>query len=169
MTTVRTTATTWQVDARRSTAGFVVANLGVRRVRGTVPVRDGSVTTDADGRVLRVHGVLDATGVDTGNDHRDRDLRSPRLLGVEQAPTWSFSADGAARDGDGWRVPGVLTVRRPCALVLAVGPVVELPDGSLRVRATTSLDRRAAGVSAPRVLVGRRVLVELDVVLRPRR
>jgi hypothetical protein len=33
------------------------------------------------------------------------------------------------------------------------------------VRATTSLDRRDAGVVAPRVLIGCRIDVELDVVL----
>ena len=166
MTAVGTTATTWQVDAARSTAAFHVGNLGVRRVRGVVPVQAGSVTTDADGRVLCVRAVLDAAGVDTANARRDRDLRAPRLLGVEQVPTWSFEADGGEQDGDGWRVTGLLTVRRPCAVVLSVGPAVPMPDGDLRVRATTSLDRRDAGVRAPRVLVGRHVEVELDVVLR---
>ena len=165
MTAVGTTSTTWSVDTDRSTAAFSVGNLGVRQVRGTVPVRSGTVTTDGDGRVLAVAAVLDAAGVDTANDRRDRDLRSPRLLDVDQAPTWSFAAGPAEQDGDGWRVSGVLTVRRPCDVVLSVAPVVPLPDGGLRVRATTRLDRRDAGVHAPRVLVGRQVEVELDVVL----
>ena len=166
MTAVRTTETTWSVDTGRSTAAFRVGNLGVRHVRGTVPVLSGSVTTDGDGRVLALDAVLDAAGVDTGNAHRDRDLRSPRLLGVEQTPTWSFAAGPAEPHDDGWRVTGVLTVRRPCDVVLAVEPVVALPGGGLRVRATARLDRRDAGVRAPRALVGREVEVELDVVLR---
>ena len=166
MTAVGAAATTWQVDAEESTAAFVVGNLGVRQVRGTVPVLSGTITTDGAGQVVGVRAVLGASGVDTGNDRRDRDLRAPRLLGVEQAPTWSFVSDGVAPDGEGWRVSGLLTVRRPCPVVLQVAPAEHLPDGGLRVRATTSLDRRDAGVRAPRVLVGRRVAVELDAVLR---
>ena len=166
MTAVGAAATTWQVDATRSTAAFLVGNFGVRRVRGTVPVVSGTTTTEADGRVAGLRAVVDATGVDTGNARRDRDLRGPSLLGVERTPTWSFVSDGVQRDGEGWRVTGVLTVRRPCPVVLSVGPPEVLADGGLRVRATTSLDRRDAGVQAPRVLVGRRVEVELDVVLR---
>lgn len=168
MTAVGTTAT-WSVDVERSTAGFRVGNLGVRHVRGTVPVLAGSVTTDGDGRVVAVHAVLDAAGVDTGNGRRDRDLRSPGLLDVAQVPTWSFDGGPAEPDGDGWRVSGVLTVRRPCDVVLSVGAAVPLPDGGLRLRATTSLDRRDAGVRAPRALVGRQVEVELEVVLRAER
>jgi polyisoprenoid-binding protein YceI len=166
VTAVRAAATTWQVDTARSTAAFLVGNLGVRQVRGTVPVVSGTVCTDADGRVAGLRAVVDATGVDTRNSRRDRDLRGPGLLGVEQAPTWSFVSVGVEPDGEGWRVTGVLTVRRPCPVVLAVEPAAPLPDGGLRVRARTTLDRRDAGVQAPRVLVGRRVEVELDVVLR---
>ena len=166
MTAVGAAATTWQVDTARSTAAFRVGNLGVREVRGTVPVLSGAVTTHPDGRIAGVRATVDATGVETGNAHRDRDLRGAGLLGVEQAPTWSFVSDGVEHDGERWRVTGVLTVRRACPVVLAVEPAEPMPDGGLRVRATTSLDRRDAGVRAPRALVGRRVAVELDVVLR---
>jgi polyisoprenoid-binding protein YceI len=165
MTTVRTTARTWRVDSARSSAGFRVRNLGVRHVRGSVPLRSGTVVTGDEGEVLAVEAVLDATGVDTGNARRDRDLRGDGLLGVEQTPTWRFASDGVERDGEAWRVTGVLTVRRSCPVVLSVGPAVPRPDGGLRVRATTSLDRRDAGVVAPRVLIGCRIDVELDVVL----
>ncbi len=167
MTAVQAAAATWQVDTTRSTAGFRVSNFGVRHVRGTVPLRSGTVTTDADGAVLDVRAVLDATGVDTAHAARDRDLRSARLLAVEQVPTWSFTSDAVARDGGSWQVTGTLTVRRQCPVVLAVAAPQALPDGALRVRATTVLDRREAGVRAPGVLVGRAVEVELDVVLVP--
>ena len=169
MTAVGAAATTWQLDTTGSTAAFLVGNLGVRRVRGTVPVVSGTITTEADGRVAGLRAVLDPTGVDTRNARRDRDLRGPGLLGVERTPTWSFVSDRVEQDGEGWRVTGVLTVRRPCTVVLSVGPAEPLADGGLRVRATTSLDRRDAGVQAPRVLVGRRVEVELDAVLRRER
>ena len=167
MTAVGTTATSWQVDTGRATARFAVPNFGVRTVVGTVPVVSGTVTTDGSGRVLGVRAVLGAAGVDTGHVRRDRDLRAPGLLAAEQVPTWLFVSEAVEPDGAGWRVTGRLTVRRPCTVVLDVAPPEQLADGSLRVRATTSLDRRDAGVRAPRVLVGRRVEVELDAVLRP--
>lgn len=169
MTTVGATATTWEVDTSRATAAFSVGNLGVRQVSGTVPVLDGVVTTDGHGGVLALRARLDATGVDTGHARRDRDLRAHGLLAVEQVPTWSFVSEAVTVDGDGWLVTGVLTVRRPCPVQVRVAAAQPLPDGGLRVRATTSLDRRDAGVRAPRVLVGRHVDVALDVVLRPAR
>ena len=167
MTAVGTTAASWQVDAARATARFAVHNFGVRTVIGTVPVVSGAVTTDGHGRVLGLRAVLDAAGVDTGGARRDRDLRAPGLLAVEQVPTWLFVSEAVEPAAAGWRVTGRLTVRRPCTVVLDVAPPEPLEDGSLRVRATTTLDRRDAGVRAPRVLIGRRVEVELDAVLRP--
>lgn len=42
-----------------------------------------------------------------------------------------------------------------------------MEDGALHVTATTRIDRRAAGVKAPGVLVGREVGITLDLLARP--
>ena len=156
----------WQVDTTASVARFSVRNFGVKRVRGTVPLVSGSVVAGDGGEVLSLRGVADAAGVDTGNARRDKDLRGASLLGVDTTPTWTYASTDVRRDGGGWVVSGRLTARRECVVGLRVERVETLEDGGRRVVATGSLDRRDAGVKAPRVLVGREVDVTVEVVLR---
>ena len=165
-------AGTWTLDPAASTARFSVRNLGVHRVTGTVPLTAGSVEVDGGGAVVVVTGEADAAGVDTGSARRDADLRAARLLSVGTDRVWTFrggaAGDGAAPGiGGTLRIAGTLRVRRECAVVWA-GVLRREGDGAVRVSATTRLDRRDAGVSAPRVLVGREVDVTLDLLFRPR-
>ncbi|MET8764081.1 YceI family protein [Lentzea sp. NPDC004782] len=85
----------WQVDLTRSTASFVVGNLG-RKARGTVPVTGGTVEVGADGALLAVHGTLDLGSIDTGIAKRDLDLRKPGLLDLDRHPAMTFTATSAS-------------------------------------------------------------------------
>ena len=158
--------TAWRVDGASSLATFAVRNFGLNRVTGTVPLTDGSVLADASGAVVAVEGRADATRVDTRNARRDKDLRARRLLAVTEFPAWSFASRSVRRTSGGWEIDGDLTVRTTAALTLRVHEVHEVAPGVARLSATASLDRRLVGVRAPRVLVGRRVEVTLDVVLQ---
>ena len=158
--------TVWRVDPAASTAGFSVRNFGVKRVKGQVSLVAGEAVLGPDGDVLSLRGQVDAAGIDTGNTRRDTDLRGAKLLSVATAPTWTFESREVRRDGDGWRVTGRLTVRDSCDVTFLVSRVEDVAPGVVRVAATASLDRRDAGVRAPRVLIGQQVDVELQVVLR---
>ena len=72
-------AGTWTVRSGRTTAAFEVRNFGFNRVRGTIPVRSGSVEVTG-GEVTAVRAELDLGALDTGNPKRDADLRKPNLL-----------------------------------------------------------------------------------------
>ena len=156
----------WSLDPDASSARFSVRNLGIHRVVGSVALLGGSVVTGPGGVALEVRGRADATRVDTRNQRRDADLRGPRLLAVATSPTWTFEGREARGAGPGRDVDGVLVVRRPCSVTLRVHEVEPIAPGVVRATATATLDRRHAGVRAPRVLVGRRVDVTLQVVLR---
>jgi polyisoprenoid-binding protein YceI len=158
--------TVWQVDTIASTAHFSVRNFGVKRVRGQVALVDGEAVLGPDGGVLSLRGQVEAAGIDTGNARRDTDLRGAKLLSVATAPTWTFESREVRRDGDEWHVTGRLTVRDSCDVTWRVSGVEDVAPGVVRVSATASLDRRDAGVRAPRVLIGQQVDVELQVVLR---
>jgi hypothetical protein len=54
---------------------------------------------------------------------------------------------------------------RGTATPLAVAGIAEPAEGGTVVRAAATLDRRAVGIRAPRVLVGRVVAVEIDAWL----
>ena len=56
---------------------------------------------------------------------------------------------------------------RGTASPLEVAGVAEPGEGGVLVRAAATLDRRAVGIRAPRVLVGRVVRIEIDAWLVP--
>jgi polyisoprenoid-binding protein YceI len=154
-------AGTWTVRSGRTTAAFEVRNFGFNRVRGTIPVRAGTVEV-AGGEVTAVHAELDLGALDTRNPRRDADLRKPNLLDSGARPELTFAATDVRRSGTGWEVTGELSLRgTSCPLTLVVEPA---GDG---VRATGTFDRASLGVRAPRVMIGRYVRIVVDAWLEP--
>ncbi|TDP92792.1 YceI family protein [Labedaea rhizosphaerae] len=145
----------WTADLARSTATFTVGNLG-KTVTGTVPVLDGTVDVDAQGLPCAVRGTLDLGAVDTGNRRRDKDLRKPKLLDLDQHPVMTFVADEVITGADGWSVTGKLTARGT-TIGLTGHVTSSTVDGAVTLTARTSLDRRALGVRAPRFMIGHTV------------
>lgn len=161
----------WYVVVADTVAAFSVRELGFLRVRGTIPVIDGAVEVDSAGDVSALTATLDPAGIATGNSRRDRDLSGRKLLDVASHPHWTFRADHVERTTAGWTAHGTLNAAAPAELTMHV---VEKPsdDTTRRYTGTASLDRRDAGVRAPRFLIGRRIDIELHVRLtrepRPR-
>jgi polyisoprenoid-binding protein YceI len=156
----------WTLDPSQTTASFDVRN-GPGRVHGNVPVTGGEVTHGDAG--VSVDVVLDLSAVRTGNARRDRDLRKPSLLDLDRHPIMRFSAGTLLRQGDGWLLPGTLTVRgRELAISVTVTELTTDADGGELVAAgTTSLDRRDVGIVAPPFVIGHRVDVHVRAVLIP--
>jgi polyisoprenoid-binding protein YceI len=159
----------WQHRGSLTNAGFEVRNFGIRTVRGAVPVREAWVDVDASGNPVGVHAVLDLAGIDTGNTKRDADLRKPKLLDTAKHPTLTFASGRPEPTQPGWQVPGRLEGRAATDVVLEAGIVNRAESGELSVRATVTIDRRALGVRAPRLLIGRQVTATIDAVFQPPR
>jgi polyisoprenoid-binding protein YceI len=158
------TAGRWTVDTTSSTATFRVGNLG-RTVTGSVPITGGTVEVDPDGRPTAIGATLDLGSIDTGHARRDRDLRKPGLLDLDRHPTMTFSADAVTASPEGWSVAGQLTARG--ARVELAGDVrLSVLDGSVTLVARTRLDRRAIGVRAPRLMIGRQVHITVTAIIR---
>jgi len=157
----------WQLVNSVSSASFSTRNFGLVRVTGHVPIVASWVDVDDAGHPSGVHAQLDLAGIDTGNARRDRDLRGPRLLATAQFPTMTLAACAIRRVDDGWALAGRLAARgRTVDLAVVAGPARETAPGVLTVHATTAFDRRDLGVAAPRLLIGRRVVVTIDVSFR---
>jgi polyisoprenoid-binding protein YceI len=153
----------WTVDPAHSTATFRVGNLG-RIVTGTVPIIEGIVEIDDQGRPQTISGSLDLGAIDTGNPRRDRDLRQPKFLDLDAHPTMTFAAGAVEVTPDGWRITGQLAARGTS--VALSGPAEVAPRGrSAVVTAHTRLDRRALGIRAPRVMIGRTVDITVTATL----
>ena len=172
-------STGWAVEPRSSTAAFAVRNFGVRTVHGIVPILDATVVTGnapADGRpalptglpvVTAVRMTVNLAGIDTANNRRDNDLRGRHLLDTEHHPHLIFDCTDVREGPDGWQLAGTLTAHGRSAPVtvhaaLTAGPVRDL----LTVRATTTFDRRALGIRAPRLMIGFEVAVEVSAQFR---
>jgi polyisoprenoid-binding protein YceI len=136
----------WFIDPRRSEISFAAKSLG-----GLITVR--GIFNSYDGH-LRVHAgaaagelMIDAASLDTGNEKRDRHLRSGDFFDVERHPRIAFAASEiVARDGD-LAVVGELTIRGSrvrLELPVAVEPI---GDSGLRLEGDASVSRTSAGMA----------------------
>lgn len=161
-------AGTWTVSDSRTQVRFSVRNLGMP-VQGTVGLRSGEVAVDAGGAPVRARAELDLDSLATGNSRRDTDLRHERFLSVDRQPVMVWTCDRFTPRADGcWLAAGRLSVRGTATPVEVAG-VVEASHGGVLVRAAATVDRRAVGIRAPRVLIGRVVRIEIDAWLVPPR
>lgn len=172
---------TWSVDTGHSAAGFSVKHLLVSTVRGMLgPVRG---TVDYDGKsldTLKADITIDVSGVNTGNEGRDRDLKSNTFFDVAQFPTVTFTSRRAVADGPGkFKLIGDLTmhgVTKEVTLnVEGPSPVLKQPNGSLKIggSATTTINRRDFGMQFSGIVeaapvVSDAVQVTIDVELNKR-
>ena len=147
-------AETWRIDPGHSSATFSVRHLVVSTVRGAVPVREGSLTTDGSAVPVAVSAVLDATKIDTKNDNRDGDLRGKDWLETDKYPTIAFKSTKvvAGSDASSFTLDGDLTIHGVTKKVSLTGKYFgTTTDGRGRKRAgyeaTTTLDRRDFGLN----------------------
>jgi polyisoprenoid-binding protein YceI len=154
----------WTVDPARSTATFRVRSLG-RTVTGNVPITEGTMDVDENGRPQTISGSLDLGAVDTGNPRRDKDLRKPRFLDLDRYPAMTFAADSITASPAGWRVTGTLAVRGT-SVRLAGDAAASSHEGSATVTTHTRLDRRALGIRAPGIMIGHAIDITVTATLR---
>lgn len=141
------------VDLDTATAGFTVRNLG-RTVYGSAPVRQAEVDLGPDGELESVTGTVELAAIDTHNPKRDKDLRKPGLLDLDAHPMATFTSEEIDRSDDGWTVRGSFNARgRSIPLEFAVRVDGDTWEG------TAHFDRKALGVSAPSLFIGRTITV----------
>ena len=152
----------YRVAPTRSEARFLARGLFGHRVRGTIPIRSGSVTI-RDG-LAEVAAELDATAIATGIRRRDKDLCSPQLLDVARFPSITFSGTFAPERSS---VRGTLTVHGQSVPTTLDVRDVRRPTGGVEVVATTRVDRREFGITAAPWVIQSYIDVELAVTLVP--
>ena len=86
-------AAQWNVDPNHSSASFKVRHMMVSTVHGSFASLKGTVEYDpADLAASKANLVIDANTVDTRNENRDKDLRSPNFFDVLKFPTITFAS-----------------------------------------------------------------------------
>jgi len=156
---------TWFIDPRYSEIGFAAKSLGgLITVRGVFDSCDGHLRAQAGavGGELRI----EAASLDTGNEKRDRHLRSPEFFDVERHPRIVFVASEIVpRDRD-LAVAGELTIRDSRVRLELPLAIQRIGDRGLRLEGTASVSRNAAGMTWNWLgMVGDKVAVHAHLTL----
>ena len=160
----------WRIDRDHSSVNFVVAYLGVTKVRGRFMDLIGTFEA-ADGEL---HGEASvATGsIQTGSAVRDRHLLSPDFLNAEENPRLVFSLDEVREEGDRCVVAGQLAMNgatHPIAFDAVPGGMAKDAYGHDRVglELDGTISRRDFGIAidSDGSLVGDEIGLEIDLSL----
>jgi polyisoprenoid-binding protein YceI len=101
----------WKIDVAHSEVGFRIRHI-VGRVRGQFTDWEGIlVTKDADWSHGTVNVTIKTRSVDTRNEARDNDLRSPRFFSVDSFPTMTFESTGLIQTNSNFEMGGLLTIK----------------------------------------------------------
>ena len=170
--------TTWKIDPAHSSAQFVVRHMMITNVRGGFSGIQGTVVYDPDDlNASSVDVTIDTNTLSTGDATRDSHVKSAEFLEVEKYPTITFKSKKIAKDGDGLKVTGDLTIHGVTKeVVLNVeGPSEEQKDpwGNIRVgaSATTKIKRSDFGLTwnaaleTGGIMLGDDLKLEVDVSL----
>jgi polyisoprenoid-binding protein YceI len=166
-----TAPSTWKIDVAHSELTFSIRHL-VSRVRGQFDVWSGTIVADpADWSTASVQVTAQTASVNTNNERRDADLRSPDHFDAEANPTVSFRSTKVERFGqDSVRVAGNLTIHgitRPVLLLGHFNGMIGSP-GSRRAgfEASTVIDRKDFNMTWNRIVEGGALLgddVRIDI------
>ncbi len=102
---------TWKIDPTHSELSFSIRHF-VSRVRGQFGVWTGTIVADPDDwSAASVEVTAQTASIDTNNERRDADLRSPNHFDAEGNPTVTFKSTKVTRfAGDSVTVAGNLTI-----------------------------------------------------------
>jgi polyisoprenoid-binding protein YceI len=165
---------TWVADPMHSEVDFTVTHLTISNVHGRFGKIDATVVYDAANVTKSsVKATIDISTVDTGEEARDKHLKTPDFFDAANFPTATFVSTGVSKSGNNLIVNGNLTlhgVTKPVTLT------VEGPSGPVQgmdhkqhagFNATTTISRTAFGIGTkfPSGAVGDEVKlnIELDV------
>ena len=164
----------WQIDPAHTTVGFSVRHLGISNVHGRFGKVSGSaMIDDTDITKSSVNTTIDVNSIDTGNQNRDSDLKSPNYFDAAQFPTITFKSKSVNKNGEGkLKVVGDLMIHGVTKEVTldVEGPSAPAKMGPNQHRglaASTSINRKDFGVGAkaPAAMVGEEIKISLDVEL----
>jgi polyisoprenoid-binding protein YceI len=151
-------ADTYMIDKGHSEAVFQVRHL-VNKVSGRFRDFSGTIHADtAKPELSSVEFTIKTASIDTANEARDKDLRSPNFFDVEKLPEITFKSSKIVATGkDRYNVSGTLTIHgvsKEVVLPVTFLGFVKDPWGNERAGFETSitLNRKDFGIVWNKVL-----------------
>ena len=110
-TGLRAQTSTWTVDTNHSQVDFQIRHLGVSNVRGSISGVKGTVLLDEkDVTKSKVEATLATATVNTGNDGRDKHLKSPDFFDADKNPAITFKSTSLSNASGKLQMIGDLTL-----------------------------------------------------------
>jgi len=169
---VQAQSSTWVADPMHSEVDFSVTHLSISNVRGRFGKVDATLVYDAkDVSKSTVKATIDITSVNTGEEGRDKHLKTPDFFDTASFPTATFVSTAVSKSGAKLYVHGNLTlhgVTKPVVLTVEgpAGPVEGMDHKQhAGFTATTTISRTAFGIGSkfPAGVVGDDVKLSIDL------
>lgn len=133
----------WRLDPERSTVQFSVPNFwGLAAVKGRFESFSGTLDLTAD---PALELTVDANSLQTGNQRRDKHLRSADFFDVERHPQVRFVSESATLDGPTLRVRGRLQAGAG-EVPVQLDAAVRDAQGAIELQAATTVDHTQLGM-----------------------
>ncbi|MFD9601731.1 YceI family protein [Streptomyces sp. NBC_01224] len=159
---------TYTIDSDRSAITFRTRHVfGLAGVDGSFSVLSGQIRVAAEVTESGARAVIDANSFTTGNDSRDKVVRSDKYLATAAHPHISFTSDAVRESQGAYTLHGELTVRATTQPVELSIEQSEIRAGGISFRATTKIDRYAFGITADKGMTARYLILTLDIVASP--
>jgi polyisoprenoid-binding protein YceI len=163
---------TWSIDPAHSSINFEIRHMGVSNVHGSINNVKGTVVYDEkDITKSSVQATADTSSVNTNNEKRDQDLKSPKFFDTEKYPQLTFKSTSLSNAGGKLTLTGELTlnsVTKTMTLDLD-GPAPPQTDKNGKTRsgfsATGKLKRSDFNFASayPTAVIGDEVKFSIDV------
>jgi polyisoprenoid-binding protein YceI len=164
---------TWKVDPTHSELSFSIRHM-VSRVRGQFDTWTGTIIADPnDWNTASVEVVAQTSTIDTNNERRDEDLRSPNHFDAEANPTVTFKSTKVTRfAGDSVQVAGNLTIHGVTKAVVLRGHFNGMTGAPGKRRAgfeaETTINRQDFNMTWNRIVEGSSMLgdeVKIEIAI----
>ncbi len=143
--------TVWRIDPTHSEVGFRIRHL-LGRVRGQFTEWSGTVVTRSENwEKGTVNIVIRSRSIDTNNEGRDGDLRSPRFFNTDSFPEITFESTGILAQDQRFEMSGLLTIKGTTRPVVFTGTYLGIggdANGKDRIAfdGTAVINRRDFGI-----------------------
>ena len=154
----------YEIDTSWSAVTFRTRHLfGLAPVRGSFAIRAGTIDVAEPLAGSSAYVQIDPASFRTGNEQRDSNVRSERLLDAGRYPIITFRSEGV----DGPASAGTLTVRNVTMPVTLSIEQTAVTPGSFNAKARTRIDRTESQMIVKRRMSSSALLGKPHCLERP--